>query len=111
MRVGLLGVGLKAYWGQFSGLEERLRSYVNKVEERVRHPRRDIVNFGLVDGPDQAFDVGHQARANDIDLLVIYVTTYALSSTILPIVRRARVPILVLNLQPTPVLDYAAFNA
>jgi L-arabinose isomerase len=111
MRVGLLGVGLNAYWGQFSGLEERLRDYVSKVEERLRWPGRDIVNFGLVDGPDRAFDVGHEARAQDIDLLVIYVTTYALSSTILPIVRRAKVPVLVLNLQPTAALDYAAFNA
>jgi L-arabinose isomerase len=42
---------------------------------------------------------------------VIYVTTYALSSTILPIVQRAKVPVLVLNLQPTAALDYAAFNA
>jgi L-arabinose isomerase len=111
VRVGLLGVGLDAYWGQFRGLEERLRDNVRKVEERLRGPERDIINFGLVDGPDRAFDVGHEARAQDIDLLVIYVTTYALSSTILPIVRRAKVPVLVLNLQPTAALNYTAFNA
>jgi L-arabinose isomerase len=43
-------------------------------------------------------------------MLVIYVTTYALSSTVLPMVQRARVPVLVLNLQPTAAIDYAAFN-
>jgi L-arabinose isomerase len=111
MRVGLLGVGLNVYWAQFVGLEERLRDYIRKLEERLSGSGRDIVNFGLVDGPDRAFEVGHEARAQDIDLLVIYVTTYALSSTILPIVRRAKVPVLILNLQPTPALDYAAFNA
>jgi L-arabinose isomerase len=111
LRVGLFGVGLDAYWSQFSGLEERLRGYVHTVEARLRGPGRDIINFGLVDGPGRAFAVGHEARRQDVDLLVIYVTTYALSSTILPVVRRAKVPVLVLNLQPTAALDYAAFNA
>jgi len=111
LRVGLLGVGLGAYWSQFKGLEERLRGYLHTVDGRLRGAGRDIINFGLVDGPERAFAVGHEARAGDVDILVIYVTTYALSSTILPIVRRAKVPVLVLNLQPTAALDYVAFNA
>jgi L-arabinose isomerase len=111
LRVGLLGVGLRAYWSQFDGLEERLRGYVQTVEGRLRGPGRHIINFDLVDSPERALAVGHEARAHDVDILVIYVTTYTLSSTILPIVRRAKVPVLVLNLQPTAALDYAAFNA
>ena len=111
LRVGLFGVGLNAYWSQFSGLEQRLRGYLRMVEERLRGTKREVINFGFVDGPERAFAVGHEARAQDIDLLVIYVTTYALSSTILPIVRRAKVPVLILNLQPTAALDYEAFNA
>jgi L-arabinose isomerase len=111
LRVGLLGVGLSAYWSQFEGLEERLRGYVNVVEERLSGPQREVINFGLVDNSDRALEVGHEARIQDVDLLVIYVATYALSSTILPVVRRARIPVLVLNLQPAPALDYQAFNA
>jgi L-arabinose isomerase len=38
------------------------------------------------------------------------VTTYALSSTVLPAVRRARVPVIILNLAPGPAIDYEAFN-
>jgi L-arabinose isomerase len=41
----------------------------------------------------------------------LYVTTYALSSTVLPVVQRAKVPVVILNLQPTAAIDYAAFNA
>ena len=111
LRVGLLGVGLDTYWNQFTGLQERLKGYLQTIQERLQGPGRDILNFGLVDSPERAFEVGHKARTQDIDLLVIYVTTYALSSTVLPVVRRAKVPVLVLNLQPTPALDYAAFNA
>ena len=111
LRVGLFGVGLGAYWSQFNGLEERLHGYINTVEGRLRKPGCDVTNFGLVDDHESALAVGHEARVHDIDILVIYVATYALSSTILPVVRRARVPVLVLNLQPTAALDYQVFNA
>ena len=111
LRVGLFGVGLGAYWSQFNGLEDRLRGYTSTVEGRLRKPGRDVTNFGLVDDHESALEVGHEARVHDIDILVIYVATYALSSTILPVVRRARVPVLVLNLQPTAALDYQVFNA
>jgi L-arabinose isomerase len=110
LRVGLFGIGLAAYWSQFAGLEDRLKGYVARVAEKLAGPGREIVNFGLVDSPERAYAVGHEARREDVDLLVLYVTTYALSSTVLPIVRRAKVPVLVLNLQPEAAIDYARFN-
>ncbi|HEX9199713.1 MAG TPA: arabinose isomerase [Acidobacteriaceae bacterium] len=111
LRVGLFGIGLEAYWSQFQGLEERLKGYVAQVAERLAGPGREIVNFGLVDSPERAFAVGHEARRQDVDLLVLYVTTYALSSTVLPVVRRCKAPVLVLNLQPEAAIDYARFNS
>ncbi len=110
LRVGLFGIGLAAYWSQFEGIEARLKSYVARVAERLAAPGREIVNFGLVDSPEKALVIGHQARRQDVDMLVLYVTTYALSSTVLPVVRRAKVPVLVLNLQPEAAIDYARFN-
>lgn len=110
LRVGLFGIGLEAYWSQFAGLEARLKGYVERVAGRLAGPGREIVNFGLVDSVEKAFAVGHEARRQDVDLLVLYVTTYALSSTVLPVVRRAKVPVLVLNLQPAAAIDYARFN-
>ncbi|MEZ4639574.1 MAG: hypothetical protein R2856_32205 [Caldilineaceae bacterium] len=35
-----------------------------------------------------------------MDLLICHTATYATSSQVLPIVQRAKVPVLVLNLQP-----------
>ena len=110
LRVGLFGIGLAAYWGQFAGLEARLKGYVNRVAERLSAPGREIVNFGLVDCPERAFQVGHEVRRQEIDILVLYVTTYALSSTVLPVVRRAKVPVLVLNLAPEAAINYEHFN-
>jgi L-arabinose isomerase len=45
-----------------------------------------------------------------VDLIFLYVTTYALSSTVLPVVRRAKVPVIILNLSPKAAIDYASFN-
>jgi L-arabinose isomerase len=45
-----------------------------------------------------------------VDLIFLYVTTYALSSTVLPVVRRAKVPVIILNLTPVAAIDYVSFN-
>lgn len=110
LRVGLCGIGLEAYWPQFAGLEDRLKSYVARVAERLSRPGVTVVNLGLVDTPQRSREAGHQCRREDIDVLFLYITTYALSNTVLPLVQRAGVPVIVLNLQPEPAIDYAAFN-
>ncbi len=109
-KIGLFGIGLDAYWPQFKGLKERLESYVQVVHDRLKRPGVEVVNLGLIDTPPKALAAGHRFRQEDVDLIFLYVTTYALSSTVLPVVQRARVPVIVLNLQPAPAIDYAAFN-
>jgi L-arabinose isomerase len=110
LRVGLCGIGLDAYWPQFEGLQARLEGYVRRVGERLEKGGAAVEHLGLVDTPQRGRAAGHACRRADVDLLVIYVTTYALSSTVLPMVQRARVPVLVLNLQPEAAIDYEAFN-
>jgi L-arabinose isomerase len=110
LRVGLCGIGLDVYWGQFAGLEGRLFGYVAQVAERLKRPGVEVVNLGLVDTPQRSLQAGHQCRREDIDVLFLYVTTYALSNTVLPVVQRAGVPVVVLNLQPEAAIDYARFN-
>ena len=41
-----------------------------------------------------------------MDLIVCYVGTYATSSQVLPAMQRRPAPVLMLNLQPMPALDY-----
>ncbi len=110
LRVGLCGIGLEAYWSQFAGLEERLKGYVGRVAERLSRPGVAVVNLGLIDTPQRSREAGHACRREDVDVLFLYVTTYALSNTVLPLVQRAGVPVIVLNLQPEAAMDYAAFN-
>ncbi len=110
LKIGLFGIGLDAYWPQFTGLKERLEGYLDRVRQKLAQPGVEIVNQGLIDTPERAFEAGHEFRRADVDLIFLHVTTYALSSTVLPVVRRAKVPVLILNLQPGPAIDYAVFN-
>jgi L-arabinose isomerase len=110
IRVGLFGIGLDTYWPQFPGLKERLEGYIGVVEGRLERPDIEVVNLGLIDSPEKAFDAGHAFRRADVDLIFLHVTTYALSSTVLPVVRRAKVPVVILNLSPEAAIDYETFN-
>ena len=110
LRVGLCGIGLEAYWGQFAGLKTKLEGYVDEAAARIRRPGLHVVNLGLIDTPITAREAAHTFRAGDLDLLFIYITTYAVSSIVLPLVQRAGAPVIVLNLQPDAAIDYAAFN-
>jgi L-arabinose isomerase len=108
--VGLFGIGLDTYWPQFEGLRERLTQYVQKVAQRLEKPGVQVVNLGLIDSPEKAVAAGHALRQQDVDLIFLYATTYALSSTVLPVVRKAKVPVILLNLSPSTAIDYESFN-
>jgi L-arabinose isomerase len=105
-RVGVFGIGLAAYWPQFAGLKERLESYQQHVEATLGGFGADVVSAGLVDSAPSATEAGTRFAASDLDLIVCYIGTYATSSQVLPVVQRAKVPVLVLNLQPVAALDY-----
>lgn len=111
LRIGLFGIGLDTYWPQFEGLKERLEGYLDVVEQRLFAIHPDIVNAGLVDNADKAFKAGKLFKTADVDVIFLYVSTYALSATVLPVVQRANVPVIILNLSPDAAIDYAAFNA
>ncbi|MCX6299767.1 MAG: arabinose isomerase [Bacteroidetes bacterium] len=110
LKIGLFGIGLDAYWPQFDGLKDQLESYLQIVEIKLASIHPQIINLGLVDNIDKAFEAGSKFRKEEVDIIFLYVTTYALSSTVLPVVQRAKVPVIILNLAPTAAIDYDAFN-
>lgn len=110
LRVGLCGIGLEAYWEQFASLKTKLEGHVEEAANRMRRPGVHLVDLGLIDTPIAAREAAHTFRAADLDLLFIYITTYAVSSIVLPLVQRVGAPVIVLNLQPNGAIDYAAFN-
>lgn len=105
-KIGVFGIGLAAYWPQFDGLKEALEGYQKIVEERITGMGAEVVSAGLVDDAPKAQDAGDLFTQENVDLIVCYVGTYSTSSQVLPAVQRRKVPVLVLNLQPAPAMDY-----
>jgi L-arabinose isomerase len=110
LRVGLFSIGLEAYWPQFAGLKDKLTGSNQRLAEKLESGGGTVVNLGLIDTPEKALWAGHRFREADVDLIFLHVSTYAVSSTVLPVVRRAKVPVIVLNLSPGAAIDYSSFN-
>ena len=110
LKVGLFGIALDACWPQFAGLKARLEGYVARAAAKLARPGIEVVNRGLVDNPDRAYAAGREFRRAEVDLIFLHVSTYALSSTVVPVVLRVEVPVIVFNLAPEPAIDYASFN-
>jgi len=109
LKAALCGIGLEAYWPQFDGLKANLEGYLNRVSGQLSGPGIEVLDLGLVDNLTSAREAGRRSRREEADILFLYVTTYAISSTVLPLVQRAGIPVIVLNLQPAAALDYEAF--
>jgi L-arabinose isomerase len=111
VKIGLFGIGLDTYWPQFTGLRERLLGYQSYIAGRLGSSGVELLDLGLVDDPARARATAKSFSEANVDAIFLYVSTYALSHTVLPIAQQARVPVIVLNLQPVSSIDYGAFNA
>jgi len=109
-KVGLFGIGLDTYWNQFDGLLENLKGYQEKIKQKMEDDGAEVIDAGLVDNPQKAREAASMLYRSDVEILFLFVSTYALSSTVLPVVQKVKVPIVMLNLQPVPQLDYEKFN-
>ena len=109
--VGLFGIGLDTYWPQFDGLLKNLMNYQASIKKNMEGFEVEVVDAGMVDNPSKAVQAAQLLKTHDVDLIFIYISTYALSSTVLPIVQKVKAPIILLNLQPVAQLDYEKFNA
>lgn len=110
IKVGLFGIGLDTYWPQFDGLLERLEGYQQQIADKMEGFGAEVVNVGLVDSPVVAREKAQVLKTEDVDILFLYVSTYALSSTVLPVVQKIKCPIVILNIQPVAAIDYESFN-
>ncbi len=109
-KIGLFGIGLDTYWDQFDGLLDRLKGYQKQIAGKIEGFGAEVIDAGLVDSPLKAREAGDYLQKSDVDIVFLYVSTYALSSTVLPVVHRLNCPIIILNIQPVAAIDYENFN-
>ena len=110
IKIGLFSIGLNTYWDQFPGLLDRLEVYRKNILRRLSNNDVEVIDAQMVDTVEKARSAGDLFKKEDVSLIFLYVSTYALSSTVLPAVQKVKVPVIILNLQPVPAIDYAAFN-
>jgi L-arabinose isomerase len=111
VKIGLFGIGLDTYWPQFEGLLQRLEGYQAEIKARMETFGVKIIDAGLIDTPEKAQKAALYLKENDVEIVFLFISTYALSSTVLPIAQRLKTPIILLNLQPLPAADYEMLNA
>lgn len=110
VNIGLVGLGLDTYWPQFEGLYKRLCGFQEEIGKKMSQPDIEVINAGIIDDPVKAQETAELLQKQDISILFIYISTYALSSTILPLARHLKVPVILLNIQPASRIDYDYIN-
>lgn len=111
MKAGIFSIGLDTYWPQFDGLLDNLTRYHVEIRDRIAAMGLELIDAGMVDQVEKANGAAKLFKQESVDVIFLFISTYALSSTVLPVVQKAKVPVVMLNLQPVAQMDYAAFNA
>ena len=111
MKAGIFSIGLDTYWPQFDGLRDNLNGYHAEIRDRIGGMGIELVDAGMVDNVEKASGAASLFKKEEVEITFLFISTYALSSTVLPVVQRAKVPVVMLNLQPVAQLDYEKFNA
>ena len=106
-RIGLVGVGLNTYWGQFEGLLAEMQRKQQFVADQITKHGVSVIDFGLVDCATSAYAVVPKIKAADLDLLFVDMVTYATSATFGTLARELKgLTIVLVALQPLKAMDY-----
>lgn len=105
-RIGIFAVAHATYWGQFEGLYENIMGYHREFCEMTGKNEVEVVDFGMIDSSEKAYEAVEKIHAANIDVLFCNMVTYATSSVFAPIIREINKPMVLVALQPRAALDY-----
>lgn len=111
VKAGLLSIGLQAYWSQFKELRPNLARYHEIINDEIASHGVEVLDVGMVDTIDKSKEAAIKLASSDVQMVFVFVSTYSLSSILLPVAQRVRAPFFLLNLQPVKALDYERFNS
>jgi L-arabinose isomerase len=111
IKAGLFGIGLDTYWDQFDGLLDKLNQFQSEISRKLSSLGCVVTDAGMVDSPSKAIAAAELFNSNGVELIILNISTYALSHNVLPLLKRTSAPVLVLNLQPVKTLDFERFNS
>ena len=104
-KVGVFSIALGAYLPQFPTLrnefENQYREFKKIIPDTV-----ELIDGGLVTTKELASKAGDLFRAEDVDLVIMQLLTYATSYNMLPAIRDLDVPVVLVNVQKLKAPDY-----
>ena len=105
-KIGIMAVGLGAYWPQFPGMREGILNAHARLS-KLFAGEAELIAVGLVDSADSSRRAGELFAREQVDMIACHLATYANSETLLPAVGAIDVPVMLLNVQPVKALDFA----
>lgn len=105
-KVGVFAVIHGIYFEQFKGLEENLRKYHEDLCKLIKSNDVELVDFGFVDSNAKSFEVADKIVAENVDVVMCNMITYATSSVFAPILQKINSPMVLVALQPRAAMDY-----
>lgn len=105
-KVGVFAVIHGIYFEQFNGLEENLRKYHQDLCKLIKSNDVELVDFGFVDSNAKSFEVADKIVAENVDVVMCNMITYATSSVFAPILQKINSPMVLVALQPRAAMDY-----
>ena len=105
-KVGVFSIALGAYLPQFPQLVPEFEGQYEAFKKTLP-TTVDIIDGGMITTKEQAQATGDKFRAEDVDLVILQMLTYATSYNVLPVVRDLNVPVVVVNVQKKAQPDYA----
>ena len=109
-KVGIFAVAHGVYWEQFPGLLDNMRGYHHKLCDKIAANDVEVVDFGMIDSSEKAYETAQKIQASGVDLLFTNMITYATSSVFAPILRASTMPVVLVALQPRKAMDYTQAN-
>ena len=105
-RIGIFAVAHSVYWDQFDGLEDNIMGFHKDFCKMVEDNDIEVVDFGMIDSNEKAFEAVPRILAADVDVLFCNMVTYATSSVFAPIIKQVDKPMVLVALQPRKAMDY-----
>jgi len=106
-KIGVFGVAYYKYWAQFDGLREAMLEKQRVFLEKLQDRDVTVVDFGLIDNVQAAYELVPRLKAGDLDLIFCDMLTYATSNTFGIVIKSIDIPIVLVALQPDKAMDYS----
>lgn len=106
-KIGVLVAGHREYWGQFPGCREQLLKNAEVFESLITKFGAELVTYNAADGTqmcdtcEESYKAGVYFKSQDVDILVLFLTTYVASGRYMQGVLACDAPVVVVGYQAT----------